>query len=48
LYANIIHQNHTTVLQLSYREIFIFLNIPTNDLTGSFKGITEDDIYMGL
>jgi len=30
-----IHQIHTAVLQLSYREIFIFLNIPGKDLTGS-------------
>jgi len=38
LVANIIHQNHTTaVLQLSYREIFIFLNITGKDLTGSFE-----------
>ena len=36
-YVNIIHQNHTAVLQLSYREIFIFLNIPTNDLTRSLE-----------
>jgi len=31
-----IHQIHTADLQLSYREIFIFLNIPGKDLTGSF------------
>ena len=37
MYANKIRQNHTAVLQLSYREIFIFLNIPSNDLTGSFN-----------
>ena len=36
-YVNIIHQIPTAVLQLSNREIFIFLNIPTNDLTGSLK-----------
>ena len=31
------HQNHTAVLQFSYREIFIFLNIPGKDFTGSFR-----------
>jgi len=36
-YVNIIHQNHTAVLQLSYREIFIFLNIPGKDLTLSYS-----------
>ena len=33
--VNIIHQNHTAVLQLSYREIFIFLNILGKDFTPS-------------
>ena len=42
MYANIIHQNHTAVLQLSYREIFIFLNIPTN-LTGSFAFFSKQN-----
>ena len=28
-------KNQTLVLQLSYREIFIFINIPEKDLTGS-------------
>ena len=39
--ANVIHQNHTAVLQVSYREIFIFLNIPWTDFIYSIKSPVE-------
>ena len=35
-FITLFHKNHSAVLQLSFREIFIFLNIPGNYLLGSF------------
>ena len=39
---------HTAVLQLSYRELFISLNIPGKDLTGSLGGENTEEKLLVL